>query len=67
MFDYIGIFNGVRQGEILSPKLSFVYVEDLSDKLINGKIICQIDHLCMIHVIVVEQGCHTMSLTDECE
>ena len=37
MSDYFCIFNGVRQSKIFSPKLFFVYVDDLSDKLIKSK------------------------------
>ena len=40
MSDYFCISNGVRQGEIISPKLFFVYVDDLSDKLIKSKTGC---------------------------
>ena len=35
MSDYFYISNGVRQGGILSPKLYSVYVDDLSDYLVN--------------------------------
>ena len=35
--DYFSISNGVRQGGILSPKLFSVYVDDLSDKLVESK------------------------------
>ena len=37
MSDYFCISIGVRQGGILSPGLFFVYVDDLSDKLIQSK------------------------------
>ena len=34
----IHIFNGVRQGEILSPKVYSVYVDDLADYLVETQI-----------------------------
>ena len=37
MSDYFCIFNGVRQSGILSTKLFYVYVDDLSDKLTKSK------------------------------
>ena len=39
------VFNGVRQGETLSPKLYNVYVDDLSDYLVKSQIGCQIDNV----------------------
>ena len=36
--DYFSISNGVRQGGILPPKIIFVYVDDLSDKIVKSKV-----------------------------
>ena len=52
--DYFSISNGVRQGGILSPKLFSVYVDDLSDKLVESKVGCSIDNLCMNHVMYAD-------------
>ena len=38
IFDYFSISNGVRQDGILSPKLFSVYVDNLSDKLVESKV-----------------------------
>ena len=54
MSDNFCISNGVRQGGILSPKLFSVYVDDLSDKLINQTGGCHIDNLCMNHVMYAD-------------
>ena len=55
--DYFSISNGVRQGGILSPKLFSVYVDDLSDKLVESKVGCSIDNLCMNHVMYADDIC----------
>ena len=55
--DYFSISNGVRQGGILSPKLFSVYVDDLSDKLVESKVGCSIDNLCMNHVMYADDSC----------
>ena len=57
MSNYFCISNGVRQGEILSPKLFPVYVDDLSDKLIKSKIGCHIDNLGINHVMYDDDIC----------
>ena len=53
---YFSISNG-RQGGILSPKLFSVYVDDLSDKLVESKVGCSIDNLCMNHVMYADDIC----------
>ena len=55
MSDYFYVSNGVRQGEILSPKLYSVYVNDLSDYLVKS----QIDnvHVCVNHVMYADDIC----------
>ena len=52
--DYFSISNGVRQGGILSPKLFSVYIDDLSYKLVESKVVCSIDNLCMNHVMYTD-------------
>ena len=54
---YFYVSNGVRQGGILSPKLYFVCVDKLSDCLIKSQIGCQIDGLCVNHVMYVDNIC----------
>ena len=55
--DYFSISNGVRQCRILSPKLFSVYVDDFSDKLVESKVGCSIDNLCMNHVMYADDIC----------
>ena len=52
--DYFSISNGVRQGGILSPKLFSVFVDDLYDKLVESKVGCPIDNLCMNRVMYAD-------------
>ena len=54
---YFPVSNGVRQGGILSPKLFSMYVDDLSNKLIDSKIGCHIDNHCMNHVMYADDIC----------
>ena len=54
---YFSISNGVRQGGIPFPKLLSVDVDDLSDKLVEIKVGCSIDNLCMNHVMYVDDIC----------
>ena len=56
MFFY-RLSNGVRQGEIKSPKLFSVYVDDLSDNLVESKVGCSIDNLCMNHAMYAVDIC----------
>ena len=51
------ISNSVRQGGISCPKLSFVYMDDLSKLLINSGIGCFIDNVCFNHVFYAEDLC----------
>ena len=55
--DYFSMSNGVRQGGILSPKLFSVYVDDLFDKLVESKVRCSIDNLCLNHVMYADDIC----------
>ena len=57
MSDYFYVSNGVRQGRILSPKLYSVYVDDLSDYLVKCQIGCQIDNVCVNHVMYADDIC----------
>ena len=61
MSDYFYVSNGVRQERILSPKLYFVYVDDLSDYLVKSQIGCQIgcqiDNVCINHVMYADDNC----------
>ena len=51
------ICNSVRQGSILSPKLFFVYVDDLSANLIISKMGSHIDDNCINHVMYAGDIC----------
>ena len=42
---------------MVSPKLFSVYVDDLSDKLVERKVGCSIDNLCMNHVMYADDIC----------
>ena len=55
--DYFSISNGIRQGGDLSLKLFSVYVNNLSDKLVQSKFGCSIDNLCMNHVMYADDIC----------
>ena len=50
-------FYVVRQGVILSPKLYSVYVDDLSDYLVKSQIGCQVDIVCVKHVMYANDIC----------
>ena len=54
--DYFYVSNGVRQGGILSPKLYsvYMYVDDLSDYLVQSQIECHVDHVCVNHVMYAD-------------
>ena len=54
---FFTISNGVRQGRILSPKLFFVYMDDLSKLLINSGIGCFIDNVCFNLVFYADDLC----------
>ena len=57
MSDYFYVSNGVRQGGILSPKLYSVYVDDLLYYLVKSQIACQIDNICVNHVMYADDIC----------
>ena len=46
---YFNVFNGVRQGGVLSPKLFAIYVDNLSQDLAMCKSGCYIDDQCINH------------------
>ena len=54
---YFNVSNGVHQGEILSPKLFYTYVDDLSHELTLCKSGCYIDDQCMNHVMYADDIC----------
>ena len=54
MSEYFYVSNGVRQGEILSLKLYYVYVDDLYDYLVKSQIGCQIDNERVDHVMYAD-------------
>ena len=57
MSPYFTIFNGVRQGGILSPSLFAVYMDDLSSLLNTSRIGCHIDDVCINHVFYADDLC----------
>ena len=54
---FFTISNGVRQGRILSPKLFFVYMDDLSNLLISSGIGCFLDKVGFNHVFYADDLC----------
>ena len=55
--DSFTIYNGVRQGGILSLRLFAVYVDDLSKQLIDARSGCCIEHQCFNHVLYADDIC----------
>ena len=55
--EYFTISNGVRQGGILSPRLFAVYVDDLSEQLIDARFGCFVEHQCINHVMYADDIC----------
>ena len=51
---YFNVSNGVRQGEVLSPKLLAIHIDDLSQDLTMCKSGCYIDDQCMNHVLYAD-------------
>ena len=51
------VSNGVRQGDVLSPYLFSVYMDDLSDKLNNTDAGCCIGNLTLNHIIYADGLC----------
>ena len=51
---YFSISNGVRQGGILSPKLFALYMNSLTNKLIDCKTGCYIDMQCINYVLYAD-------------
>ena len=54
---YFKVSNGVRQGGVLSPKLSAIYIGDLSQDLALCKSSCYINEQCMNHVMYADDIC----------
>jgi len=51
------VTNGVRQGSVLSPKIFAIYVDQLSELLINCKAGCFIDNVCFNHLFYADDLC----------
>ena len=49
--------NGVRHGGILSPKLFFVYMDDLAKTLNDSSMGCYVDNVCVNHVFYADDLC----------
>ena len=54
---YFAISNGVRQGEILSPSLFVLYMDDFSLLLNTIRVGCHIDDVCINHVFYADDLC----------
>ena len=54
---FFNISNGVKQGEILSPKLFSVYMDDLSNILISSGVCCFLNNVCFSHVFYSDDLC----------
>ena len=54
---YFSIANGLRQGDILSPKLFALYMNGLSGALSLCKAGCYINDQCMNHLMYVDDIC----------
>ena len=54
---FFTVSNGVRQGGILSPRLSAVCVDDLSKHLHDARSGCFIGHQCINHVMYADDIC----------
>ena len=50
------VSNGVRQGGILSPQLFSVYMEDLSNHLIDSQVGCYFNHVCCNHLFYADDA-----------
>ena len=50
------VSNGVRQGGILSPKLFNMYIDELSNRLINSKVGCHINGRCFNHICYADDA-----------
>lgn len=55
--DTFKITNGVRQGSLLSPKLFTLYVNGLSDRLLNSKLGCVINNIYFNHLFYADDLC----------
>lgn len=51
------VSNGVRQGSLCSPKMFALYVDGLSELLINSNIGCYIANVCFNHVFYADDLC----------
>ena len=50
------VSNGVRQGGVLSPHLFCIYMEDLSNRLIDTGIGCHINGTCLNHIFYADDA-----------
>ena len=57
ILQYFTISNGVRQGEILSPRLLDLYVNQLTNRLIACKADCYFNDMCINHVLYADDIC----------
>ena len=51
------VSNGVRQGEVLSPYLFAIYLDDLSNELNNIKAGCYIGEVLLNHLMFADDIC----------
>ena len=58
---FFNIFNGIRQGGILSQKLFSVYMDDLSNLLINSSVGCFLNTVCFNHVFYADALCFNVT------
>ena len=57
MSSYFNISNGVRQGEILSPSLFAIHMDDLSSLLNTSRIGCHISDVGINYVFYTDDLC----------
>ena len=55
--NYFTICSDVRQGEILSPKLFTLYVNQLTNKSIACNVGCYFNSMCINHVMYADDIC----------
>jgi hypothetical protein len=55
--EHFKVTNGVRQGSLLSPKLFALYVDRLSNLLLDSRIGCFINNVCLNHLLYADDLC----------